>query len=55
MQIKVEKQLQADGSVTIQPRTDVSAQAYAPNAYSQPQLIPFRADGTVVRSWNSFG
>ena len=54
-QLTITSQVAPDGSISMQPRVDVSAQAYSPNAYYQPQLIAMHSDGTIVRSWNLLG
>ena len=53
--VTIDRQLQPDGTITIQTHPDASAQAYSSNPYYQPKLMAMHPDRTVVRSWNLLG
>jgi len=45
----------ANGNRIMRPRVDVSAQVTSTNQYAAPQIVAFRNDASVARSWNMLG
>jgi hypothetical protein len=48
-------EIDANGNKIMRPRVDVSAQVTSSNQYAAPQIVAFRNDASVARSWNMLG
>ena len=54
-QVSTEIEVDANGNRIMRPRVDVTAQVTSQNLYYAPQIVAFRSDASVVRSWNMPG
>lgn len=48
-------EIDANGNKIMRPRVDVSAQVTSSNQYAAPQIVAFRNDASVAKSWNMLG
>jgi len=54
-QISTVIQVDANGNKIMRPRVDVSAQVTSQNTYNAPQIVAYRSDASVARSWTMLG
>ncbi len=54
-QVSTGIEVDANGNRIMRPRVDVTTQVTSQNIYFAPQIVAFRSDASVVRSWNMPG